>query len=322
MTDGTAEQIDISVVVPVRDEEQSIGELIQRLTETLDAMQLTWELIFVTDVNRDGTVDALHAAHKMEPRVKMLRLSDSYGQHIAAIAGIHATGGDCVVLMDGDLQDYPEDIPKLYDRLRQGYDVVYGVKERKNDSMVRNLLSRSFNMVLNFLSDRRLRHNSCMFRIMSRRTVEQLRRFRECDQTVTGLVALVNYPTDQVLVTSGQREAGETKYPLSRQIHLAMSLILSFSTKPLRLISLLGIALSGTSFIYLIVTLVQSLLGGIPVQGWATIVSLLTLLCGVQLLAIGVIGEYVGRIYVEVKNRPLYVVSERLGNLSQPSPTS
>jgi len=161
-----------------------------------------------------------------------------------------------------------------------------------------------------------------MFRIMSRRTVEQLRRFRECDQTVTGLVALVNYPTDQVLVTSGQREAGETKYPLSRQINLAMSLVLSFSTKPLRLISLLGIALSGTSFLYLIVTLVQALLGGIPVQGWATIVSLLTLLCGVQLLAIGVIGEYVGRIYLEVKNRPLYVVSERVGNLSQPNSAS
>jgi glycosyltransferase involved in cell wall biosynthesis len=302
-------------VVPARNEEKNIPELVDRLVGTFRQMDVSYEIVFVTDVNTDTTVDVLRAANKRNPHVKTIKLSDAQGQHVAVMAGLDAARGRCVVVMDGDLQDCPEDIPKLYHRLEQGFDVVYGVKEQKNDTWWRNLLSRGFVAVLNWLSDRRLEHNTSMFRIMSRRTVDQLRRFRECEPSVTGLVTLINYPTDRILVSSGRRQQGQTKYSLGRQINLAISFLLSFSTKPLRMISLLGLAVSGLSFLYLVVTLIQVLVIGSPVAGWATLVSLVTFLSGVQLLGLGVIGEYVGRVFLETKKRPLYIVEEIIGDL-------
>jgi len=313
-----AQPPDLSVVIPVRDEEQSAGPLIARLRATLESMGLCYEVIFVTDVNRDRTLEVLRAAHQADARLKVLKLSGAQGQHVAIMAGIDASRGRAVVLMDGDLQDLPEDIPKLYDRLRQEFDVVYGVKEHKNESWIRNLLSRTFVGALNWLSDRRLDFSTSMFRILSQRAAEQLRRFGEADPCVPGLLTLIDLPTDRVPVASGTREAGTTKYSLGRQVNFALSILVSFSTKPLRMISLLGLVVAGMSFAYLAVTVVQALFGGIAVQGWATLVSLLTFFSGVQLLALGILGEYVGRIFLESKRRPRYIVEERIGDLAEP----
>ena len=315
MNSTSKSRCEISVIVPVRDEEENIPELVARLTATLQAMQLTHEIIFVTDFNTDRTLDVLRQCHAADDRVKVIKLSSGMGQHIAVVAGLDASGGNCVALMDGDLQDYPEDIPKLYARMRDGFDVVYGIKEKKNDSMIRNLLSKTFVRLMNRLSDYKVEHNSSMFRIMSRRTVEQLHRFRESEQSLTGRMTLIGFPSDQVEVTSGERKAGETKYSFIGQINFAISFLLSFSTKPLRMISVLGLIVSGLSFLYLGYVVVQVIINGAAVMGWPTLGGLMTFLGGIQLLALGVIGEYISRIFIESKRRPIYIVEEKIGTL-------
>lgn len=307
--------MDISVIVPVRDEADTIPELARRLTSTLGGMNLDYEILFVTDINKDNTVAVLREQNRENPRVKSIKLSTGRGQHIAVVAGLDASDGKCAVLMDGDLQDYPEDIPALYTRMGEGFDVVYGIKARKNDSWLRNLFSRSFLAILNWFSDQQLQHNTCMFRIISGRTIRQMRKFREYEQSLTGLMAMVNFPTSTVMVTSGQRMRGETKYSFFRQINFAIGFLLAFTTKPLRLISLLGLSVAGVSFAYFVFVLVRAIWVGIPVAGWATLVSLISFLSGVQLLALGTIGEYVGRVFLETKRRPLYVVEEVVGEI-------
>jgi len=200
--------IDLSVVIPVKDEEENLPELVSRLSSVVQEMKLSYEIIFVTDINRDNTVSVLNSLHEKNDRVKMLKLSNGLGQHIAAIAGLHFSRGNSVVIMDGDLEDYPEDIPKLYNKLQEGYDVVYGVRERKNESSLRNLFSKSFVRLLNILSDYKLDHNTNMFRIMSKRTVEEVCKFKENEPSLTGLTSVVGFPTAKVVATSGKRKAG------------------------------------------------------------------------------------------------------------------
>ena len=305
----------LSVVVPVRNEAENIPMLVARLTPVLEGISAEHEIIFATDLNRDNTLEVLRSLHRVDRRVKTLKLSNAFGHHIAVLAGLAVSRGDAVVVMDGDLQDQPEDIPLLYARLREGHDVVYGVKERKNESALRNLFSRMIVRLMNRLSDYDVDFNTSMFRIMSRRAVDQLCRFRERDPSITGLVSVIGLPTTKVAVTSGTRHAGRTNYSYWRQLNFAINFVLSFSTKPLRLISILGLAISALALLYFFVVIIQRLAFGIPGAGWATVVGLLSLLGGVQLLALGVTGEYVARIFLEVKRRPLYVVEEEIGDL-------
>lgn len=318
MTDSAEKNVDLSVVVPVRDEEQNLPELVRRLTATLDAMELHGELVFVTDLNRDRTVDVLRDLHRRDARVKMLKLSNAFGHHVAVVAGLAHARGDCVVVMDGDLQDYPEDIPKLHAKLREGFDIVYGAKERKNDSSLRNALSQLFLRVLRSLSDYRMDFNTSMFRIVSRRVVDAVLQFNERDPSLTFIMGLVGFPTTQVMVTSGVRERGDTKYGWWRQVDLAVTSLISFSTKPLRLISLAGLGIAALSLAYFALVLGRSLVTRVPVPGWTTIVVLLTFLGGAILFAQGVTGEYIARIFLETKRRPLYIVEERLGLTDAP----
>jgi hypothetical protein len=183
------------------------------------------------------------------------------------------------------------------------------------------MFSTTFLSVLNWLSDQKLAHNTSMFRIISGRTVAQMIKFREYEQSMTGLMALVNFPTSTVQVTSGHRLKGETKYSFLRQVNFAVGFLLAFTTKPLRLISLLGLIVGGVSFAYLLIVVIRAVFVGIPVAGWPTLVSLITFLSGMQLLALGTIGEYVGRIFLESKRRPLYIVEEIIGATEQPLST-
>ena len=310
----------LSVVVPVRNEAENIPKLVARLTTVLEGVSTEHEIIFATDLNRDNTLEVLRSLHRSDPRVKTLKLSNAFGHHIAVLAGLVASRGDAVVVMDGDLQDHPEDIPLLYAKLGEGHDVVYGVKERKNESALRNLFSRTTVRLMNSLSDYDVDFNTSMFRIMSRRAVDQLCRFRERDPSITGLVSIIGLPTTKVLVTSGTRHAGRTNYSYWRQLNFAINFVLSFSTKPLRLISILGLAVSVLALLYFVVVVIKRLAYGTPVPGWPTVVGLLSLLGGVQLLALGVTGEYVARIFLEVKRRPLYVVEEEIGEFVGKTP--
>ena len=304
---------ELSIVIPVRDEEKNLVTLVNRITDTMDKIGFSFEVIFVTDINKDNTVGVLRDLNEKDGRIKFIKLSNGLGQHLAVHAGLSMTKGNAVVIMDGDLQDYPEDISILYDKYKEGYDVVFGIKEKKNDSGLRNIFSKTFVKVLNSLSDYKLNFNTCMFRIMSKRTVEAILKFGEREPSITGLISIINFPTTEVLVTSGKRSAGETKYSFIRQINLAISFLLSFSTKPLRIASILGFIISSLSFIYLIIVSIQKLFFDVSIAGWATIISLITLFSGLQLFFLGIIGEYIGKIFMETKNRPRYFIEDRAG---------
>lgn len=306
---------EISVVIPVRDEESNVNELVNRLISTLTKIVSSFEVIFVTDINKDNTLPILKTINENDSRIKTIKLSSGLGQHMAVIAGLSLTKGEAVVIMDGDLQDYPEDISQLFEKYKEGYDVVYGVKEMKNDSGLRNLFSKTFIKVLNNLSDYKLDFNTCMFRIMSKRTVENILKFNEREPSITGLISVINFPTTEITVTSGKRISGETKYNFIRQVNLAISFLLSFSTKPLRIASALGFVLSSLSFIYLVIVIIQKIFFNVAVLGWATIIFLITFSSGLQLFFLGIIGEYIGKIFMETKNRPRYFIEEKVGDL-------
>lgn len=305
---------EISVVIPVRDEEKNIPELINRLFSTFNKMDVSFEVIFVTDINNDNTVGLLAEYSKKHQNVKTVKLSNSFGQHVAIMAGLDHCKGNYVVTMDGDLQDYPEDIPLLYDKIAEGFDIVYSLKESKNDTLFRNLSSRAFNSLMNSLSDFKIQSNSSMFRIISRKALLEITKFREYEPSLTYIFSYINLPTTTVKVRSGVRQHGTTKYSFFRLGSFAISSLLSFSRKPLRLLSGLGLIISIFSFIYFAIVLFQYFFFRIPVLGWATIIAIITFTGGIQLLSIGVIGEYIGRIYMQTKNRPLYIVEKKIGN--------
>ncbi len=304
---------DISIVVPVRDEEKNLNELISRISRTLQGMRKSFEVIFVTDVNTDNTVRVLEEFARGEPNIKALKLSSSFGQHVAVMAGLEHCSGDYVVIMDGDLQDCPEDIELLHNKIIEGYDIVYATKEKKNDDLFRNVSSRAFNGLMGLLSDTRIDTNTSMFRIISNKALQEVLKFREFEPSLTYIFGYINLPHTTVKVQSGSRLAGETKYGLMRLINLAVSSMVSFSRKPLRMISALGLAMSLISFLYLAIVIYQYFASEIEIMGWTTITVIITFIGGIQLLSLGIIGEYIGRIYIQTKNRPLYITEREFG---------
>jgi len=305
--------MDLSVVVPVRNEGDNLVELTRRLHGALASLSPRYEIIYVTDLNRDNTLAVLRQLNREDARVKVIKLANAFGHHVAVMAGLSHTKGAAVVVMDGDLQDYPEDIPALHARLSEGNDIVYGTKQRKNESAFRNLLSRAFLKVLGRLCDFDMDLNTSMFRIVSRRVVDAVLRFKERDPSLTFIMGLVGFPTARVEVTSGSRLHGGTNYGFFRQLNLAITSLISFSTKPLRIVSLLGLCTSAVALIYFFFALGKWFLFGVPVQGWTSLAALLGLVGGAILFAQGITGEYIARIFLETKGRPLYVIEERVG---------
>lgn len=307
--------LNLSIIIPVRDEENNINELSDRIKNTMKMLNVSFEVIFITDINKDNTFDVLQELNKNDQRFKTLKLSNAYGQHIAILAGLNFCKGEAVVIMDGDLQDYPEDISKLYSKLKEGFDIVYAIKDNKNNTAIQNAFSKIFMFILNKISEKKIKNdiNMCMFRIISRRTVEAIMEFKEAEPVISFLMDVIGFPTASVKVSSGERKLGKTKYSFLRRINLAINSLISFSTKPLRIISIIGLSISGLSLIYLCVILIQSLFIKMGVLGWPTLVALITFIGGVQLFSLGIIGEYIGRIFIETKRRPLYIIDNKIG---------
>lgn len=307
--------MDISVLIPVRNEANALGFLIPRLLTTLGSMNLKWEVIFVTDINSDNTYEVLKVYHEKHPQIKIIKLTNSFGQHIAIWAGLRLCKGKCAVIMDGDLEVFPEDIPKLYRKQQEGYDIVYGHSKTKNRSLFRDTASRLFRRVMSTLTDYTMESNSNMFRIISRRVINEILRFEEYDPSLTYIMGLINLPSAGIPLSFGKREHGRTKYSLKKQLNFALNSLLSFSTTPLRMISALGFFISLASFIYLAVVAIQKLFVEYSGFGWGTVIVLIIFFGGLQLFAIGIIGEYIGRIFIQSKNRPRYIIEEKTGDL-------
>ena len=305
----------LSVVVPCFNEEEVIRETTKRLSLFCAELQdLDVELIFVDDGSRDRTRELLKGFALEDPRVKIIGFARNFGHQIAVTAGIDAAKGDAVVLIDADLQDPPEAIHQMVAKWREGFDVVYGSRiERPGESAFKRATASGFYRVLNHLSDIPIPLDTGDFRLMSRNVVDTLRAMPERDRFIRGMVSWVGFRQIALPYKRAERFAGESKYPLKKMLRFATDGILSFSTKPLQISVAMGMFSAGLALLGIFYVLFLRLFTSIWVEGWTAIMIAVLFMGGVQLISVGILGEYVGRIYNEIKNRPLYVVQEYLG---------
>ncbi|WP_084312090.1 glycosyltransferase family 2 protein [Desulfobulbus elongatus] len=314
-TESCAKTDLLSIVIPCYNEEDVIGETINRLDMFCSALHdLETELIFVDDGSQDNTYNILKKSFFKYNNIKIISLSRNFGHQIAATAGIDAANGDAVVLIDADLQDPPEVISQMIAKWREGYDVIYGVRvERQGESVFKLATAKSFYRFLNRLSDVPIPLDTGDFRLMSRRVVDALRAMPERDRFIRGMVSWVGFRQAALAYKRAERFAGKSKYPLRKMLRFAADGIVSFSIKPLRLSIGLGIFSAALALLGIIYVFTVRLFSNNWVEGWAALMLAVLFTGGVQLISIGILGEYIGRIYGEIKKRPLYVVSEYTG---------
>ncbi len=305
---------EISIVVPLYNEELVIGEMARRLTMVMDATGLEYEIVMVNDGSRDRTAELARAICAGDLRYKLLGFSRNFGHQFAITAGMDRSRGQAVVVIDADLQDPPEIIPEMIAKWRDGYQVVYGLREkREGESWFKLLTARMFYRILRRLTAVEIPVDTGDFRLVDRRVLDELKTMRERSRFVRGMVSWVGFRQGAVSYVRHERHAGETKYPFSKMLKFAIDGLLAFSQVPLRLASGLGLAASLVSFIFMIYgVVVKYVAPATVIPGWSSIFSAILFLGGVQLICLGVLGEYIGRIYEEIKNRPLYIVDEEM----------
>jgi glycosyltransferase involved in cell wall biosynthesis len=301
----------VSVVVPVFNEFEGLNAFHSRMVAVADSYSdVEWEIIYVDDGSTDGSYTKMRSIAEVDVRVALLRFSRNFGHQVAITAGIDKARGDAVVVIDADLQDPPEVIVRFIEKWREGYNVVYGVRERRpGESKVKLLTASFFYRFLKRLTNIEIPVDVGDFRLMDRSAVNQLIRMRESDRFVRGLVSWIGFRQTGIEYARDKRYAGETKYPYRKMIKLALDGITSFSTVPLKLASWLGYLASAFAFFYLCLVFIQKAMG-ITVPGFATIMVGLMFLGGVQLICLGIVGEYIGRIFTEMKRRPIYIIAE------------
>ena len=302
-----------SIVVPIHDEEGSLRELHRRLGAVMDGLG-EWELILVDDGSRDSSFETMLELRRSDPRVKVVRLSRNFGHQVAITAGIDKATGDAVVVMDGDLQHPPEVIPELVQRWRDGFEVVYGVMtERAGETWFKDWTARTFYRLLRRLSRIDVPPAAGDFRLVDRRAVDAFISLRERNRYLRGMFSWIGFSQTGVPYSSPPRTTGETKYTLPRMTKLAVHGLFSFSNAPLRLVLGLGFLVSLFAVGEAIYALIGKFGGFYTVPGWSSIVFVVSFLGGIQLIVLGVIGEYVSLIYDEAKRRPIYLVRELHG---------
>jgi undecaprenyl-phosphate 4-deoxy-4-formamido-L-arabinose transferase len=298
----------LSVVIPVFNEAASLPALHARLTSVLRTLGRSYEVIFVDDGSTDGSLDRLRQLHAADPAVRVIQLNRNYGQHAAVFAGLDHTRGDVVVTLDADLQNPPEEIPRLLAKLEEGHDVVGGWRQRRQDPLVRRLLSRGMNRVTSAVVGVRMHDYGCMLRAYRREVVDLLRGCREISSFIPALANCFAASVAELPVAHERRQAGRSRYRLFGLLRLTFDLMTGFSLLPIQAVSLagIGIALLGVGFGGFL--FLRRLLVGPEVEGVFTLFAILFVFVGLQILALGLIGEYIGRIYLEVRRRPRYVI--------------
>ena len=300
------------VIVPAYNEAAVLEVFHERLSRVLDELPLEGSVLYVDDGSADGTWDIIESLARRDARAGALKLSRNFGKEAAMTAGLDEVDADAVVVIDADLQDPPELIPALIEQWRAGYDVVYATRSaRTGETGFKRLTSSAFYRTMERLSNTPVPRDTGDFRLLSRRALEALRQLRERQRFMKGLFAWIGYRQTAVHYQRDPRHAGKTKWNYWRLFQLAVEGITSFSTAPLRVATWTGLSASILSFGYGLWVLTKALLYGDPVRGYPTLMLVILFLGGVQLLALGVIGEYLGRNYAESKQRPLYFVEER-----------
>jgi glycosyltransferase involved in cell wall biosynthesis len=307
----------ISIVVPCYNEQEVFDETFKRLTETfsqLDAAKYTYEIIFVNDGSKDNTLQLIREATQKDRRVRGINFSRNFGHQIAITAGLDNCKGDAAVVIDADLQDPPSVILEMINKWEEGFDVVFGKRrERAGESTFKLITAKWFYRFINRLSDVDIPLDTGDFRLMDRKALDQFLSMRESYRFVRGMVSWIGYNQTSVEYDREVRFAGSTKYPLKKMIRLASDAILSFSTTPLKVASFVGFITSIAAFIGIIYSLYVRLFTNDFVEGWTFLMISILLIGGIILLVLGIIGEYIGRIYGEIKQRPLYIIKDKIG---------
>ena len=308
------EKIRLSVVVPIYNEEPNLDYLFERLETVLIPLQLNYEIVCVNDGSRDNTLMCLIHHHQRNPAIKVIDLSRNFGKEIALSAGIDYAKGDAVIPIDADLQDPPELIGELIAKWQEGYDVVYATRRfRYGESWLKRFTANGFYRIMGWISPLPMPKNTGDFRLLDRRVVDALKTMGERTRFMKGLFTWVGFKQTAILYDRPQRYKGQTKWNYWKLWNFAVGGIASFSVRPLQVSSYVGLILSSLSFLYASFLVLRTLIFGIDVPGYASLMVAVLFLGGVQLVSLGIIGEYLGRVYEEVKERPLYLIRESHG---------
>jgi len=304
----------ISIVVPCFNESEVLPSFYDRITEVLERCKIDYEIIFINDGSDDQTLETLSTFRKKNQRVKLIDLSRNFGKEIAMTAGIDFACGDAVIVIDADLQHPPELIPEMYRYWRDGYDVIYATRiKHDGETYIKKKTSQAFYWVITRLSNIRIPENAGDYRLMSRRAVEAIKQFQEQHRFMKGLFSWIGYRQVSIPYQRAPRHAGKTKWNYWQLWNFAIEGITSFSYGPLRVASYLGIITAFLAIIYASIEIIKVLVRGRDVPGYASIMVTLLFIGSVQLITLGIIGEYLGRIFNEVKRRPLYLVQQLYG---------
>jgi glycosyltransferase involved in cell wall biosynthesis len=313
----------LSVVVPVHDEESALPEFHSRLTAVLGGADGTCEVVYVNDGSRDDTAALLGQLHRDDARVAVVNLSRNFGKEIAITAGLDHASGEAVVVINSDLQDPPEMIPELMARWRQGFDVVYATRaSRHGDTFLKKFTARQFYRMMNRVITIEIPANTGDFRLLSRRAVDALCQLREQHRFMKGLFSWIGYPQTSVLYDRDPRFAGKSNFNYWKLWNFAVEGVTSFTTGPLKIASYVGLISAATALLYATWIIYKTLRFGDPVAGYPSLMVVVLFLGGIQLATIGIIGEYLGRVFDETKHRPLYLVEAYKAPRQKPSHTS
>ncbi|NBD24493.1 glycosyltransferase family 2 protein [Paenibacillus glycinis] len=307
-------KITFSIIVPMYNEEAVIQETYRRLKKVMSAAGQTYELLFVNDGSKDRSAAIIEEYGYWDETVKLIDFSRNFGHQIAITAGMDYASGDAVIIIDADLQDPPELILGMIERWREGYEVVYATRGKRNgESRFKKWSASAFYRILRASTDIDIPVDTGDFRLMDRKVVDQMNRLPENNRFVRGLVSWVGFRQTSIVYERDERLAGETKYPLRRMIKLCLDGITSFSYKPLKLAGYMGAALSGIGFLFLLYVVYLAVFTHATMKGWPSLMGIMLIFNGFILIMLGILGEYVGRIYDETKGRPLYIVRDVRG---------
>ena len=304
----------VTVLIPILNEEQNLPEIGRQLPVVLEKLGVEWRVLFVDDGSKDGSMDVIRTLHANDQRFSAISLSRNFGKELAVAAGLKHVTGDACIIMDADLQHPPEVLISFIEHWNEGYDIVYGQRiNRETDGPIYRLLARFFYRLFNFLVDSDIPKNAGDFRLLSRRAIDAMNLLRERSRFNKGLYSWIGFKSIAVPYMVADRKHGASKWRLRRLVSYAIDGMTSFSTLPLRVSSLLGLSISLLAMAYSAVFLIRTLLLGADIPGFPTLIISVMFFSGAQLISLGIIGEYLGRVYDEVKARPLYIIADEVG---------
>lgn len=300
----------VTILVPAYNEEEVLHLLYHRLKNIMDTnTNYNFEILFVNDGSKDNTLNTIQKLRKNDKRICYVNLSRNYGKETAMMAGFDYSKGDCIIILDADLQDPPELIPQMLEYWEQGYDDVYARRRsRKGETFFKKFTSKMYYSILQLVTKIEIQKDTGDFRLLDRRCVEALKQIRESQRYTKGLFSWIGYNKKEILFDRDPRAAGKTKWNYGKLINLSIDGLTSFTTAPLRLAAVIGILVSLIGFIYMLVIILKTLVFGADVAGYASTLVVILFLGGIQLIFLGVIGEYLGRAFYETKERPLYFI--------------